>query len=87
MLVAVSPSVELRKTNGYLVADRRGRAVGRVECPMYGTAPDLPDALSVKVRPLSRRRLLVPAGVIGAIDRASGVIALTVERQAIHRFL
>ena len=35
-------------TIGYLVADVTGRIVGRVECPMYGTAPDVPDALSVR---------------------------------------
>ena len=41
-------AVDLRRTAGYIVADRQGRVVGKVECPMYGTAPDVPDALSVK---------------------------------------
>src|ERR1041384_8714672 len=32
---------------GYLVADSNGRLVGRVECAMYGTQPEVPDALAV----------------------------------------
>ena len=40
-------AVDLRRTAGFLVADARGRIVGRVECPMYGTSPEEPDALSV----------------------------------------
>ena len=30
------------------MADAHGRTVGRVECPMYGTSPEEPDALSVR---------------------------------------
>ena len=78
---------DLRKTSGYLVADRRGRLVGRVEAPMYGTAPDVPDALSVRGGFLSRRRRLVPADAITTVDRASGVIELSVERELIRSFL
>jgi hypothetical protein len=83
----VLPSPDLRRTKGYLVADRHGHVLGTVECPMYGTAPDVPDALSVKRRRVSRHRLLVPAGVIAAVDGASGVIELAVDRHAIHAFL
>ena len=32
-------AIDLSLTNGFLVADRRGRLVGRVESPMYGTTP------------------------------------------------
>lgn len=78
---------DLRRTAGYLVADRRGRVVGRVECPMYGRAPDVPDALSVRAGFLSRRRRLVPAEAIEQIDGASGVIGLKVDREKILRFL
>jgi hypothetical protein len=78
---------DLRRTAGYLVADRRGRLVGRVESPMYGTAPDVPDALSVRSGFLSRRRRLVPADTIEQIDRQSGVIGLSVERETIRSFL
>ena len=78
---------DLRRTAGYIVADRRGRILGRVECPMYGTAPDVPDALAVKGGFLSRRRHLVPADAIEQIDGASGVIGLSVDRESIKSFL
>jgi hypothetical protein len=79
--------LDLRRTAGYLVADRTGHLVGRVECPMYGTSPELPDALSVKPRRLSRHRLIVPADTISEIDGASGVVGLKVDRPAIRTFL
>lgn len=79
--------LDLRATIGYLVADVRGRVVGRVECPMYGTAPDVPDALSVRSGFLSRRRRLVPATAIQEIDGSSGVVGLNVAREAIRAFL
>jgi hypothetical protein len=78
---------DLRQTIGYLVADARGRVVGRVECAMYGTARDIPDALSVRSGFLSRRRRLVPAGTIEEIDRATGVVGLKVDRESIRAFL
>src|SRR5204863_3122210 len=81
------PATALLETAGYLVADARGRVVGRVECPMYGTAPDIPDALSVRAGFLSRRRRLVPADAIEQIYGASGVIGLRVERESIRSFL
>ena len=79
---------DLRRTVGYLVADNRGRVIGRVESPMYGTAPDVPDALAVKVgRFFARRRRMVPAEAIAKIDGASGVIGLRVDRDTIPSFL
>jgi hypothetical protein len=78
---------DLSRTIGYLVADVRGRVVGRVECPMYGTAPDVPDALSVRSGFLSRRRKLVPAETIREIDGSSGVVGLSVARESIQAFL
>ena len=80
-------ATELRDTTGYLVADSRGRVVGKVECPMYGTAPDVPDALSVRSGFLSRKRRLVPADTIEQIDLRSGVVGLRIEREAIRTFL
>jgi hypothetical protein len=80
-------AIDLRRTAGYIVSDRHGRLVGKVECPMYGTAPDVPDALSVKAGLFSRRRRLVPADTIGQIDGSSGVIELRVDRDAIRSFL
>ncbi|MDX6398782.1 MAG: hypothetical protein QOJ43_2190, partial [Gaiellaceae bacterium] len=40
--------LDLRSVKGFLVADVRGRVIGRVESPMYGTQPDRPDALAVR---------------------------------------
>ncbi len=82
---AVAP--DLRKTIGYLVADVSGKLVGRVECPMYGTARDVPDALSVRSGFLSRRRRIVPAAAIREIDGSSGVVGLNVDRDSIRSFL
>ena len=79
-------AIDLRRTAGYIVSDRQGRLVGKVECPMYGTAPDVPDALSVKSGLFSRRRRLVPADTIDQIDGTSGVIGLRVDREAIRSF-
>jgi hypothetical protein len=78
---------DLRRTIGYLVADVSGRIVGHVECPMYGTTPDVPDALSVRSGFLARRRRLVPADAIEEIDGSSGVVGLNVAREAIRAFL
>lgn len=80
-------AVDLRRTAGFLVADARGRIVGRVECPMYGTSPEEPDALSVRSGWLARRRRLVPAESIEQIDSSSRVIGLRVERESIRTFL
>ncbi len=78
---------DLRRTTGYIVADSRGRVLGRVESPMYGTRPDAPDALAVRKGFFARRRHLVPADAIEQIDGASGVIGLRVDREHIRRFL
>jgi hypothetical protein len=82
-------AAQLAGTGGYLVADSRGRVLGKVECPMYGTAPDVPDALAVKsgFRFLSRKRRIVPVESIEQIDGSSKVIGLRVERDAIRSFL
>jgi hypothetical protein len=78
---------DLRRTNGFLVADSRGRVLGKVESPMYGTRPDAPDALAVRKGFFARRRHLVPADAIHEIDRGSGVIELRVPRESIRSFL
>ena len=78
---------DLLQTTGYIVADSEGRVVGRVEAPMYGTEPDVPDALAVRSGFLSRRRRLVPADAIDQIDSRSGVIGLSVGRDAVLSFL
>lgn len=71
----------LRAVDGFLVADARGRVVGRVE----NAAPD-EEAGRLTVRggfPLRRRRI-VPLSAIDEIDTTSGVIALRVERAALR---
>jgi hypothetical protein len=78
-------AVDLTATTGYLVADARGRVIGKVEAPMYGTSPDVPDALAVRSGFLRRRRL-VPADAIRAIDGRSGVIGLRLVRESIQSF-
>ncbi|HEY3206070.1 MAG TPA: hypothetical protein VGJ58_03870 [Gaiellaceae bacterium] len=80
-------ATDLRWLNGFHVTDSEGRNVGRVECPMYGTAPDVPDALAVRSGFLARRRRVVPADAIEAIDDASGVIGLSVARDSLTSFL
>ncbi len=81
------PGVDLKRTTGFLVADARGRVVGRVEGPMYGASPQIPDALSVRFSLLGWRRRLVPAGAIEAIDDHTRVVGLRIERSAIRAFL
>jgi hypothetical protein len=71
------------RLTGYLVADARGRVLGRVECPIYGASPEIPDALAVRVSVLGRRRCLVPADAIEAIDDRTRVIGLRIERSAL----
>ena len=78
---------DLRGTRGFLVADVRGKLVGRVECPMYGTTPDEPDALAVRTGFFARRRRLVPADVIEQIDGRSRVIGLRIGREGLLSFL
>ena len=81
-----SVAFDLRSVKGFVVADARGRFVGRVEAPMYGTQPDVPDALAVRSGFLRGRRL-VPAEAIGAIDEGTRVIGLSVARESIAKFL
>ena len=82
-------AAQLSSTDGYLVADSRGRVLGKVECPMYGTGPDVPDALAVKsgFGFLRGRRHIVPVESIEQIDGSSRVIGLRVERESIRSFL
>jgi hypothetical protein len=80
-------ALDLRYTTGYLVADARGRIVGKVECPMYGSSPDEPDALAVRSGFLARRRRLVPAETIEQIDGGSRVIGLRIDRESVRTFL
>ena len=81
------PASALLQTSGFLVADAHGRLVGTVECAMYGTQPDVPDALSVRRGLFGRKRRLVPAAAIDQIDGATGFVGLSVGRDALQSFL
>jgi hypothetical protein len=81
------PMPSLNGTAGFLVADARGRVVGRVEGPMYGASPEIPEALAVRSSLLRRRCRLVPADAIEAIDEQTRVIGLRIERSAIRAFV
>jgi hypothetical protein len=76
---AHDPNV-LRSVAGYLVADARGRLVGRVE----QAAADGAGRLTVRGGLPLRRRRIVPVSAIEEIDPASRVIALRVEREALR---
>lgn len=78
---------ELLRTIGFRVSDAKGRVVGTVEGPMYGSAPDVPDAISVRSGFFSRGRRLVPADAISEIDTRTRVIGLSVDRDAVLSFL
>jgi hypothetical protein len=79
--------VDLDRTRGFLVADSSGRIVGKVECALYGREENVPDALAVRSGFLARRRSLVPAESIVALDDRTQVVGLGVEREAIRSFL
>jgi hypothetical protein len=85
-LAEMALSVDLRRTRGYLVADSRGRMIGKVECPLYGASRDMPDSLAVARGFVFRRRRLVPARAIQVVDSSSGVIGLRVGRDEITSF-
>ena len=79
--------LNLMDTAGFLVADNRGRVVGRSSARCTEHFPDVPDALSVRSGFLSRQRRLVPADTIAEVDPTSKVVGLRVAREAIRRFL
>ena len=80
-----SVELDLRSVKGFLVADARGRVIGRVESPMYGSHPTCPTRSPP--RRLHARPRLVPAEAIGEIDQGSRVIGLSVLRENIRKFL
>lgn len=79
--------LHLDETAGFLVADARGRILGKVEGPIYGASSGIPVALSIRSRLLRRRHCLVPADAIEAIDDRTRVIGLRIDRSAVRTFL
>lgn len=76
----------LDDTEGFLVEDVLGRPVGEVECSLYGTSPDEPDAVAVRSGRLFHHHFMVPAAAITSIDGRKHTIALRLERQSLQRF-
>jgi uncharacterized protein YrrD len=76
-----------RDTRGFAVTDAGGHAVGRVEAPLFGTGPDVPDALAVRSGHLLHRHYIVPREAISLIDRDGRVIELRLDRRRLQRFL
>jgi len=77
-------AANLDATTGFVVADNRGRVVGRVEATVYAAVMNVPDALAVRRR-MSRHLRLIPANTIATIDETRRRVALTVARDAIRR--
>ena len=73
-------------TGGFLVADVRGRLVGRVISSMCGNSSGEPDSVAVRSR-LLRRHFIVPRKAIATIDGTSRVIGLRLPREELQRFL
>lgn len=72
-------------TSGYLVADSRGRIVGRVEAAAGPKENGAPPRLTIRGRLPFRRRLVALATEVDDVDTASQVVALSVERSALRR--
>jgi hypothetical protein len=79
--------LEIEETGGFTVNDSTGRHVGRVEGSLYGTSPDVPDALAIRSDGLWHRHFLVPATAIRKVDELTGEIELVLERGKLRRFL
>jgi hypothetical protein len=58
-----------------------------VEGPLYGTAPDVPDALAVRSGGLFPHHFVVRADAINEIDAPRGVVRLLLEGDRLQRFL
>jgi hypothetical protein len=54
---------------------------------MYGTAPDVPDALAVRSGGLLRHHFVVHADAINEIDAQRRVVQLLLEEDRLQRFL
>lgn len=61
--------------------------MGWVESPLYGSGPDVPDALAVRAGRILHRHYIVPTAVIRLIDRDRHRIELLLDRGRLRRFL
>jgi hypothetical protein len=79
--------VDVEHTVGYAVADASGASLGYVESPLYGTGPDHADAVAVRSGGLLHRHFIVPATAIATVDDVARLLALSLERRQLTRFL
>ena len=79
--------LNIEETSGFTVSDSTGRHVGQVESSLYGTSPDVPDALAIRSHGLLHRHFIVPATAISKVDELTGEIELVLERGRLRRFL
>ncbi len=75
---------ELHRTVGFLVADPRGRVVGRSKGSAPGTSSDEQPALAIHLGFLRHRLCVVPADAIEHIDERMRVVGVRLERKAIR---
>jgi hypothetical protein len=73
----------LAATRGYIVADARGRIVGRVD--EVSVPADAAPRLTVRGRLPWRRPRIVTISDIDAVDPGNEVIALSVEREHLRQ--
>jgi hypothetical protein len=83
-LSPIDPNV-LAGTSGYLVADARGRIVGRVEEASLPAGNGALPRITVRGGLPWRRRRVVLASEIDEVDSTSRVIALKIDRNALRR--
>ena len=79
--------VDVEHTVGYAVADAHGAQLGHVESPLYGTSPVHADAVAVRSDGLLHRHFIVPATAIATVDEVKHLLALSLERRQLTRFL
>jgi hypothetical protein len=77
----------LRYAARYTVIDSRGRTVGTVAAPMYGSSPEIPDAADVRAGVRGHRHFIVPNTAVRFVDRGAHVVGLGVPRRKLVRFL
>lgn len=79
--------MDVVRTVGYAVEDSSGAPLGHVESALYGTAPDRPDAVAVRSDELLHKHFIVPVTAIAAVDYVELLLALSLEKRHLVRFL
>ena len=79
--------MDVVRTIGYAVEDSSGAPLGHVESALYGTTPDRPDAVAVRSDGPLHKHFIVPVTAIEAVDNVELLLALSLERRQLTRFL